>query len=247
MFFQDQSLKVGMYKKKQSVVNHGEAFHCKKYLSETEARRLTKVLNNETCFKNVMMYHYDRKKGEIVRKDIGRQSYWLGDYAQAIQSTSKTVVACGTEIKIPTAFATAYTFPPIVLDLKERIERDFDCTFNACLVAKYTDPRHKMSFHSDAGWSLGPDPYVASLNLGASRRIGLKAKKGFPKERVDLVLNHGDLLMMREGCNANYLHGVLADPKCSPSNFRINLTFRKYRYDEEEKRRPCIDFPLEEV
>lgn len=233
--------------KQESLLRFGEAFHLEGYLSSAEARRMTRVLDNDVCFKNVVMYSYDQKKDEIVSKDVGRQSYWLGEYAQAIQSTKKSIrLKDGREIKIPTSFAMAYTFPKIVLELKERIEKEFDTHFNACLIAKYTHPRHKIGFHSDSGWSLGPDPHVASISLGSERGIGIKSKKHLPKERVDLVLRNGDLLMMREGCNANYLHGVLADSKCSETNFRINMTFRNYRYDEEEMLRPASEFPLED-
>jgi hypothetical protein len=39
---------------------------------------------------------------------------------------------------------------------------------------------------------------------------------------------------MRQNADRKYLHMVPPDKDCSPDNFRINLTFRNYTYDQEE-------------
>ena len=120
-----------------------------------------------------------------------------------------------------------------MLTLKNNIEKEFDTDFNSCLVGKYESPQDKIGFHSDASEEMGNNPYVASLSLGKSRRFLIKHKN--TSEKIELNLEHGDLLIMKDNSNVNYLHSVPKDRDCSVENCRINLTFRNYTYHEKEK------------
>jgi alkylated DNA repair dioxygenase AlkB len=77
--------------------------------------------------------------------------------------------------------------------------------------------------HSDAEPELGRDPVVASLSLGATRRLVIRHKRD-RKDRRDLDLVHGSLLVMRGTMQHHYRHGL---PRTRhPVAERINVTFR---------------------
>jgi alkylated DNA repair dioxygenase AlkB len=63
---------------------------------------------------------------------------------------------------------------------------------------------------------------IASLSLGAERKFSFKHKEN--KQKIELVLERGSLLVMKEGTQTNWLHRLPPTKKVfSP---RINLTFR---------------------
>lgn len=99
-----------------------------------------------------------------------------------------------------------YEFTPYVLELKSRIEKDYNVIFNSCLVNKYICPDDKIGFHSDQCEEMGDNPYVASISLGKSRKFLIKNKA--TNKIIPLILKHGDLLLMRDMSNVNYLHSV---------------------------------------
>jgi alkylated DNA repair dioxygenase AlkB len=90
-----------------------------------------------------------------------------------------------------------------------------------------------MGWHSDDERSLGPNPVIASLSLGAERRFSFRPKKHNPATQkkdvlqpgqTDVVLQSGSLLLMKEGVQVNYKHAL---PKAlRVHDARINLTYR---------------------
>lgn len=114
--------------------------------------------------------------------------------------------------------------PPALLALRERLERELGLGFNGVLCNLYRDGRDAMGLHRDAEPELGPDPVVASLSLGASRRFQLRHRH-VARGRLDLVLAHGTLLVMRGTTQRFYRHGVPREARVSEP--RINLTFRR--------------------
>lgn len=219
----------------QSIVKDAEIFFVKHYLTKQDADLMMSVVDDGSKFKKPTLYFYDATTNQVVQRKGWRESYWFGEYAQAAQSTSNTAInyATGETITVPTDFVEAYPFEPQVFDLKQRIENEFDVTFNSCLVGKFSAPDDKIGFHSDASHNMGDDPHVASISFGKSRRFVIKKARG-EDERVEVLLEHGDLLLIRKDANRKYLHMVPADKACSQTNFRISLTFRNYNYDEVE-------------
>jgi alkylated DNA repair dioxygenase AlkB len=69
-----------------------------------------------------------------------------------------------------------------------------------------------------------PNPVIASISLGASRKFRLKHRK-IKEEKLDLMLEHGSLLLM-QGPTQHYWKHELPGTK-KPIGPRINLTFRK--------------------
>lgn len=112
---------------------------------------------------------------------------------------------------------------PLLSDLKARVEALADAPFNSVLLNYYRDGRDSVSWHSDDEKELGPNPVIASLSLGATRRFELKHRhKSLPKAVCDL--NHGSLLVMGNGVQRHWQHQVPKQPAITDA--RINLTFR---------------------
>lgn len=221
-----------------SIVAEAEIFHVKKYLSAADTKRLFNLLNDESKFRIHNLYWWNANTKQIDIKPSWRKSFWYGEYAQAVQSPDAFVESDGKIIHIPTDYVDAYPFDPEILDLKRKIESDFDIKFNSCLVGKFDGPSNKIGFHSDASTNLGDDPYIGSVSFGKSRKFVLKRQKKYctndTAEKVTITLDHGDLLLMRRDANRKYLRMVPPDPDCSSNNCRINLTFRNYAYSPEE-------------
>ena len=111
-----------------------------------------------------------------------------------------------------------------LLRVKQKIEDVTSATFNSVLLNAYRNGNDKMGWHADDEKALGIDPFIASLNLGASRRFDLRSKTD-PKDEVKLQLASGSLLFMGTGIQQNYKHQV--PQQKTVEGLRINLTFRK--------------------
>lgn len=109
-----------------------------------------------------------------------------------------------------------------LLELKAIVEQHSSETFNSCLLNLYHDGTEGMAWHSDGEKYLKKNGAIASLTLGAERNFSFKHKDS--KEKIDLVLEHGSLLMMRGVIQTHWLHRL--PPTKKMQNPRINLTFR---------------------
>ena len=79
-----------------------------------------------------------------------------------------------------------------------------------------------MAYHSDGEKRIKKHGAIASLSLGAERKFSFKHKE--TKQRVDIVLERGSLLVMKEFTQTNWLHRLPPTKKVFTP--RINLTFR---------------------
>lgn len=109
-----------------------------------------------------------------------------------------------------------------LLELKEIVERESKETYNSCLLNLYHSGNEGMAYHSDSEKMLKKNGAIASLSLGAERKFSFKHKEN--KQRVDIVLERGSLLVMKEETQANWLHRL--PPTKKVNSPRINLTFR---------------------
>ncbi len=108
--------------------------------------------------------------------------------------------------------------------LRQRLEAALGLTFNSVLANLYRDGADSMGWHSDDEASLGPQPVIASLSLGATRRFVLRHRHRRDLQTLTLPLEHGALLVMAGATQHHWHHAV---PKTHrPVGARINLTFR---------------------
>jgi alkylated DNA repair dioxygenase AlkB len=107
--------------------------------------------------------------------------------------------------------------------IRQNIELQCQCVFNSVLANLYRNGQDSMGCHADDEKELGMNPVIASLSLGEQRLFKLHHKTG--KDQLDIVLNHGDLLVMAGVLQHHWLHSVPKTKKLKAP--RINLTFRK--------------------
>ncbi len=116
-------------------------------------------------------------------------------------------------------------FTPTARRLLAAVRSRAGVSFNHVLANRYRSGEDSMGLHADDEPELGPDPVVAIVSLGATRRLVIKPRRKRQRERHDLRLGHGALLVMGGTCQRHYVHGVPREPGARGE--RISLTFRK--------------------
>lgn len=116
----------------------------------------------------------------------------------------------------------ALPWTPELLALKALVEAKTGEKFNACLLNLYHSGEEGMAWHSDAERELKQYAAIASLSLGAERKFAFKHKQ--TQEKVELVLAHGSLLVMKDETQSYWLHRL--PPTKKVFDVRVNLTFR---------------------
>ncbi|PZD76752.1 alpha-ketoglutarate-dependent dioxygenase AlkB [Mesonia sp. K7] len=174
-----------------------------KLFSESEANRIYQVLLHTIA--------WEHDKAIIFGKEITtkRKVAWYGD--QAFTYTYSKV----TKKALP--------WTKDLLHLKTMVEKATHENYNSCLLNLYHNGSEGMAWHSDAEKDLKKNGAIASLSFGAERRFSFKHKQ--TKEKIDLHLENGSLLVMKGTTQTHWLHRLPPTKKVhSP---RINLTFRK--------------------
>ena len=114
---------------------------------------------------------------------------------------------------------------PLLLDLKQRLEKLAGTSFNSVLLNYYRDQSDSMGMHSDDEAELGPTPIIASLSLGEQRKLVFRHRHRRDLEALHLPLASGSVLLMSGTTQRCWKHGINKQKKtCGP---RLNLTFRR--------------------
>ena len=111
---------------------------------------------------------------------------------------------------------------PLLLELKQRVEAATARTFNGVLCNLYRGGSEAMGWHRDLEPVLGDEPCIASISLGAERRMGFRHEA--TDEQFELSLASGSLLVMTGRLQQCWLHRIPAMPEVETA--RINLNFR---------------------
>lgn len=174
------------------------------FLVEREARDLYALLRDSLLWEQPCITVAGREH------KIPRLQAWYGD-RKAIYTYSKRTFA-------PNPWTTE------LLHLRNKIERACGASFNSVLANYYRSGNDGMGFHADNERELGVAPVIASISLGATRRFVFKPSDAQDKQRYELNLEEGDLLVMSADTQSYWHHGL---PKTRlPVAGRINLTFR---------------------
>ena len=116
----------------------------------------------------------------------------------------------------------AVAFPPWMESLRLAVEAETRQRFNRALVNYYRNGRDSVDWHADDEASLGFEPIIASLSLGAERVFQLR--HNHTKQRVAINLPHGSLLLMNAGIQSYWQHRIAKVAKLEEP--RVNFTFR---------------------
>lgn len=109
-----------------------------------------------------------------------------------------------------------------LLELKVIAEKESGEAYNSCLLNLYHTGEEGMAWHSDGETDLKKNGAIASLSFGAERKFAFKHKQS--GEKVELLLEHGSLLVMKGTTQTNWLHRLPPTKKVTKP--RVNLTFR---------------------
>lgn len=110
-----------------------------------------------------------------------------------------------------------------LLNLKAKIEKQLNQSFNGCLMNYYHDGADGMGWHADDEKSIQPNSCIASISLGASRNFDFKHRQTGQKVRIPLL--PGSLLVMQGETQQHWLHALPKSLKVHVP--RVNLTFRQ--------------------
>ncbi len=153
--------------------------------------------------------HRIRLFGRTV--DSPRRSAWIGD-------PEATYRYSGTRFE-------PNPWPPALPALRDRIAAATGARFNSVLANLYRDGADHVGWHSDDEPELGPEPVIASLSLGATRRFRLRHRRRDEALAIDLA--PGSLLVMRGTTQRLYRHALPRTARAVGE--RLNLTFRWIR------------------
>ena len=137
-----------------------------------------------------------------------RKVAWYGDEAFSYTYSNNT--------------KTALSWTDELVTIKQIVEEKSGETFNSCLLNLYHSGEEGMAWHSDAEKDLAKEGAIASVSFGAERKFCFKHKES--SEKIELLLPHGSLLIMKGETQKNWLHRL--PPTKKISNSRVNLTFR---------------------
>lgn len=178
-----------------------------KILEEEKAHQFYSQLLNEIEWRNDEAVIFGKK---IITK---RKVAWYGDENFEYTYSNST--------------KRALKWTPELLELKKLTEEITGEQFNSCLLNLYHDGNEGMAYHSDGEKDLKKNGAIASLSFGAERKFSFKHK--FTKEKVELVLANGSLLVMKDQTQSFWLHRLPPTKKIFTP--RINLTFRMIMED----------------
>ena len=187
---------------KNLLPQDGTVHYYGKIMSDDQANDYLERLLNHIIWKNDEAVIFGKR---IITK---RKVAWYGN--QAFEYTySKT-----------SKYASPWT--DALLKLKKMIEAQTGESFNSCLLNMYHTGDEGMAWHSDGETDLKKDGTIGSLSFGAVRKFAFKHKQS--KEKVELFLEHGSLLLMKDTTQTYWLHRL--PPSKKVHTIRVNLTFR---------------------
>lgn len=201
-----------------------------------------------------------RKQTAAGQSDPEASLWYQPDYLDAMQQqalfeelialphwTQESLIMAGKSVPVPRVVCyigdagTGYRYSGVhhqphpwtrQLDaLRHRLCQQVGIAFNSVLLNHYRDGRDHMGWHSDSEAELGEEPIIASLSLGAERRMRFRPRDrhqsivGHSARSLHLDLAPGSLLIMGERVQSGWQHCLVRTrTACGP---RINMTFRR--------------------
>ncbi|WP_347173805.1 alpha-ketoglutarate-dependent dioxygenase AlkB family protein [Polaribacter uvawellassae] len=188
-------------------------------------------IQNILPYDGITNYHgkiLSQKQSEIYYQKLLSEIEWKNDeaviFGKRIITKRKVAWYGDTDYYYNYSNVTkqALVFTEALLALKEIVEKESNATYNSCLLNLYHSGEEGMAWHSDGEKMLKKNGEIASLTLGAERNFSFKHKS--TKQKIDLVLERGSLLVMKDTTQTNWLHRL--PPTKLIKTPRINLTFR---------------------
>jgi|SRR5690554_1630676 len=174
-------------------------------MSAGEAGRFTEYLLHQIPWENDQAMIFGKL---LVTK---RKVAWYGDESFDYTYSNRT--------------KRALPWTKELLALKALVEEKSGEQYNSCLLNLYHNGREGMAWHSDGEKDLMENAAIGSLSFGAERKFAFKHRT--TKETVNIILEQGSLLVMKDATQKHWLHRL--PPTKRVHTPRINLTFRRMK------------------
>lgn len=167
----------------------------------------------------------------LVPAEELEQSYWISEIPwqqNTIQVFGKQhneprlTFWMGPRYKYSSIEWPSTPFLPLIEQVNSELCDLLDFPFNSCLLNYYRNGQDSMGRHRDNEPEMDTR-VIASLSLGGSRKIKFRHTNGIQK--LDVILQHGDLLIMKN-FQEDWYHEL---PKVKNALPRLNLTFRRIK------------------
>jgi len=174
------------------------------FLSCEEGNRLFQVINRKAKWQQQEIRIYGKNHA------VPRLTAWHGDH-DAIYRYS------GIE-NIPHPWFCE------LVELRRRIQGYTRSRFNSVLLNLYRNGNDSMGRHSDDEPELGDKQVIASISLGATRRLIFHPQSSENRGSIRVNLDHCSLVVMSGNTQRDWKHSIPKTGK--PVGPRINLTYR---------------------
>ena len=116
---------------------------------------------------------------------------------------------------------------PELNTMREKLDEICATSFNSVLLNLYRDGNDSVDWHADDERELGPEPMIASVSLGETRKFDFRSKHDTSLKK-SFELFSGDVVVMSGLTQQHWQHRVpkTAESVRKSTGPRINLTFR---------------------
>ncbi|MBP9034218.1 MAG: alpha-ketoglutarate-dependent dioxygenase AlkB [Pseudomonadales bacterium] len=161
-----------------------------------------------------------------LMQEVRWEQHWLTLFGRRIAAPrlSAWYADAGCNYRYSGLSLAAQPFTPVLAQIRACTEALAGHGFNSVLLNLYRDGADGMSWHSDDEPELGPAPLIASVSLGATRRLLLRRRDAH-QTRFGLDLGDGSLLLMEPPLQRHWQHSVAKTRRATGP--RINLTWRR--------------------
>lgn len=181
----------------------GSALLVPAFLADDEADEMFMALQSEIPWESTTLVMFGSEVAEP------RLSAWMGDVGATYGYSGRT--------RVTRPWTTT------LANLRRQLESHIGSEFNGVLANLYRDGRDHMGWHADDEKSLGPEPTIASISLGAQRRFDLRHRVS--GDVISCTLPHGSLLVMSGLSQSCWKHRLARTTRAVGP--RLNLTFRR--------------------
>ena len=215
----------------------GTLYECELLLKEK-----IKVLKVEhrNKVKTAMISQYFESCDKFIQED---DVLFSGVSAEVMDMDLKAVAGKPTNLWL-TSDNESYTFsngkgkstvnPPCdinkfncIKQLMQKINKDYDCDMNSCLVTFYPDGKSGIGYHCDDEQEIDSHSPICVFSIGAERTVDLinSYQQSYEDPLLSYTTKSGSLYLMKAGCQSLFRHRVKSvRTQCAE---RYCLSFRK--------------------
>ena len=147
---------------------------------------------------------------------------WLLDHARW---STETMWMYDKMVDVPRLVArySIGELPPLLDHARTRVESILGEQFTSVGLNYYRDGRDSVAWHNDHLEDMPPEPTIAILSLGATRRMQVRTKRR-PRVVHGIDLDAGSLFVMSGRSQEHWEHTIAKSPR--PTDARISVAFR---------------------